>query len=73
VPQDVLDDLHDRMQPISWPVVIAGQNYGGPELANRKELAKKALRFNGRKKNQSLTSCRTLRPKSMGKRFISSM
>jgi hypothetical protein len=26
-----------------WPAVTAGQNYGGPELATLKDLARKAL------------------------------
>ena len=54
VPQDVLDDLHARLQRTRWPAVISGQNYGGPEIANMKEPAKKALRFNGRKKETEL-------------------
>ena len=54
VPQDVLDDLHDHLQRTRWPAVISGQNYGGPEIANMTELAKKALRFNWRKKETEL-------------------
>jgi len=52
--QDVLDDLHDRLQRIRWPAVISGQNDDGPELANMKDLAKKVLRFDWRKKEAEL-------------------
>jgi len=54
VPQSTLDDLHERIKKTIWPAVITGQNYGGPELANIKDLAKKALRFNWRKKEAEL-------------------
>ena len=54
VPQSALDDLHERIKKTVWPAVITGQNYGGPELAKIKDLAKKALRFNWRKKEAEL-------------------
>jgi epoxide hydrolase len=54
VPQDALDDLHERIKKTIWPAVIPGQNYGGPELAVMKDLAKKVLRFDWRKKEAEL-------------------
>jgi pimeloyl-ACP methyl ester carboxylesterase len=54
VPQSTLDDLHERIKKTIWPAVITGQNYGGPELATIKALAKRALRFNWRKKEAEL-------------------
>ena len=49
-----LDDLHERLKKTIWPSVIAGQNYGGPELADMKRLAQKVLRFDWRKKEAEL-------------------
>jgi hypothetical protein len=43
IPQSRLDDLHERIKKTIWPPVIPGQNYGGPELATIKDLARKAL------------------------------
>ena len=54
VPGTKLDDLHERIKKTIWPSVIPGQNYGGPELASMKDLAKKALRFDWRKKEAEL-------------------
>jgi pimeloyl-ACP methyl ester carboxylesterase len=54
VPKTQLDDLHERIKKTIWPAVIPGQNYGGPELATIKDLAKKALRFDWRKKEAEL-------------------
>ena len=54
IPQSQLDDLHERLKKTIWPAVIPGQNYGGPELARMKELVRKALRFDWRKKEAEL-------------------
>lgn len=54
ISQSQLDDLHERLKKTIWPSVIPGQNYGGPELARMKELARKALRFDWRKKEAEL-------------------
>ena len=58
IPQSQIDDLHERLRKTIWPSVIPGQNYGGPELARMKELTKKALRFNWRKKESELNKLR---------------
>jgi pimeloyl-ACP methyl ester carboxylesterase len=54
IPQSQVDDLHERLKKTIWPSVIPGQNYGGPELAVMKDLAKKTLRFDWRKKEAEL-------------------
>jgi pimeloyl-ACP methyl ester carboxylesterase len=54
VPQAQLDDLHERLKNTIWPPVISGQNYGGPGLADMKDLVKKVLRFDWRKKEAEL-------------------
>ena len=54
IPQTQLDDLHERIKKTIWPAAIPGQNYGGPELADMKDLARKVLRFNWRKKEAEL-------------------
>jgi pimeloyl-ACP methyl ester carboxylesterase len=54
VPATQLDDLHERIEKTIWPSVIAGQNYGGPELASMKQLAQKALEFDWRRKESQL-------------------
>jgi pimeloyl-ACP methyl ester carboxylesterase len=54
ISQSQLDDLHERIKKTIWPSVIAGQNYGGPEFKTMKDLAKKVLRFNWRKKETEL-------------------
>lgn len=38
-----LDDLHESIKKTIWPAVISGQNYGGPQIDNRQELARNAL------------------------------
>lgn len=43
ISQSQLDDLQERIKKTIWPAVIPGQNYGGPEFATMKDLAKKAL------------------------------
>jgi len=43
ISQSQVDDLHERIEKTIWPAVISGQNYGGPELAKIKDLARKAL------------------------------
>jgi pimeloyl-ACP methyl ester carboxylesterase len=54
VPESQLEDLHERLEKTIWPPVIPGQNYGGPELATMKDLVKKVLRFDWRKKEAEL-------------------
>lgn len=54
ISQAQVDDLHERIKKTIWPAVISGENYGGPELASMKDLAKKALRFDWRKKEAEL-------------------
>ena len=54
VPKTQIDDLHQRIEKTIWPSVIPGQNYGGPDLANMKRLAQKALDFDWRKKESEL-------------------
>ena len=54
ISQTQLDDLHERIKKTIWPPVIPGQNYGGPELGNMKDLAKKVLAFDWRKKEAEL-------------------
>jgi epoxide hydrolase len=54
IPQAALDHLHERIKKTIWPSEIPGQNYGGPELAKMKDLARKVLRFNWRKKEAEL-------------------
>ena len=54
ISQAKVDDLHERIKKTIWPAVIPGQNFGGPELANIKDLAKKVLRFDWRKKEAEL-------------------
>jgi hypothetical protein len=43
ISQAQVDDLHERLKKTIWPAVISGQNYGGPELANLKDLCTKHL------------------------------
>jgi pimeloyl-ACP methyl ester carboxylesterase len=54
VPETQLEDLHERIKKTIWPPVIPGQNFGGPESGNMKDLAKKVLRFDWRKKEAEL-------------------
>jgi pimeloyl-ACP methyl ester carboxylesterase len=54
IPQAQLDDLHERIKKAIWPNVISGQNYGGPALADIKDLAQKVLGFDWRTKEAEL-------------------
>jgi pimeloyl-ACP methyl ester carboxylesterase len=54
VPETQLDDLHERLKKTIWPPMIPGRNYGGPELTDMKDLVKKVLRFDWRKKEAEL-------------------
>jgi epoxide hydrolase len=54
ISQSQLDDLHERLKKTIWPAVIPGQNYGGPQIDNMKDLVRKALRFDWRKKEEEL-------------------
>jgi pimeloyl-ACP methyl ester carboxylesterase len=56
IPQDKLDDLRDRLAKTIWPSTIAGQSYGGPDLAQIKTLAKKAAEFDWRKQEAALNA-----------------
>jgi pimeloyl-ACP methyl ester carboxylesterase len=56
IPQSKLDDLYERLRKTIWPSVIPGHNYGGPELARMKQLVRKALRFDWRKKEAELNT-----------------
>ena len=42
VAQAKLDDLRERLRTTIWPSTIEGQSYGGPALAQMKELARQA-------------------------------
>lgn len=54
ISQAKLDDLHERLDNTSWPNVIKGNNYGGPDLGLMQTLAKKAKSFNWRKAEEQL-------------------
>ena len=54
VPQSKLDDLRERLGRTIWPSTIEGQRYGGPELAQMKELARRAASLDWRKKEAEL-------------------
>lgn len=54
ISQEKVDDLHERIKKTIWPPEIPGQNFGGPELATMKDLARKVLRFDWRKKEAEL-------------------
>ena len=43
ISQAQVDDLHERIKKTIWPAVISEQTYGGPELANMKDLTCKSL------------------------------
>ncbi len=45
VPQQKLQDLRERLGRTVWPSTIAGQSYGGPDLAQMQELARQAATF----------------------------
>jgi pimeloyl-ACP methyl ester carboxylesterase len=48
VPQDKLDDLRERLGRTIWPSTIRGQQYGGPDLAQMKELTRQAAKLDWR-------------------------
>ena len=54
VDQSVLDDLRIRLEKTSWPNVIHGQNYGGPDLEDMKTLVSNFLKFDWRKEEAKL-------------------
>jgi epoxide hydrolase len=54
IPQSKLDDLRERLGRTVWPSTIVGQRYGGPELAQMKELARRAASLDWRKKEAEL-------------------
>src|ERR1051325_1960151 len=54
VPQSKLDDLRERLERTIWPSTIAGQSYGGPELAQIQALAKRAATMNWRQTEAEL-------------------
>ena len=56
VPQAKLDDLRARLTKTIWPSTIEGQSYGGPELAQIKELTRQVLAFDWRKKEAELNA-----------------
>jgi len=56
VPGTQLDDLHERLKKIIWPTLIPGQNYGGPDLADMKDLVRIVLHFDWRKKEEELNT-----------------
>ena len=61
VPQAKLDDLRERLDETIWPSTIEGQSYGGPELAQMKELTRQAAAFDWRKKEAELNAAAQLR------------
>src|SRR5262245_20529050 len=54
IPQAKLDDLQARLTKTIWPSTIEGQSYGGPGLAQMKELTRQVLAFDWRKKEAAL-------------------
>ena len=54
VHQSILDDLRIRLEKTIWPNVIHGQNYGGPDLEDMKNLVSKFLKFDWRKEEEKL-------------------
>src|SRR5262245_54700325 len=54
VPQAKLDDLRERLTKTLWPSTIEGQSYGGPALAQMRDLARRTLAFDWRKKEAEL-------------------
>jgi epoxide hydrolase len=54
VDQSVLDDLRMRLEKTNWPNVIHGQNYGGPDLEEMKNLVSMFLKFDWRKEEAKL-------------------
>lgn len=56
VPQAKLDDLRQRLGRTLWPSIIAGQRYGGPDLAEMKALTEQAARLDWRKTEATLNA-----------------
>ena len=56
VPQTKLDDLRQRLERTIWPSTIEGASYGGPDLAQMKELAARLATFNWRQKEAELNA-----------------
>lgn len=56
VPQAKLDDLRQRLARTLWPSTIAGQRYGGPDLAEMKTRAEQAGRLDWRKTEAALNA-----------------
>ncbi len=54
IPQAQLDDCRARVENTNWPSTIDGQSYGGPNLAEMQELARRAREFDWRKKEAEL-------------------
>jgi epoxide hydrolase len=54
VPQPKLNDLRERLGRTIWPSTIEGQSYGGPELAQMRDLAQRVATFDWRKKEAEL-------------------
>src|SRR5678816_3723442 len=56
IPHAKLDDLRERLTKTIWPSTIEGQSYGGPELTRMKDLTRRALAFDWRKKEAELNA-----------------
>jgi pimeloyl-ACP methyl ester carboxylesterase len=54
IPESKLDDLRERLGRTIWPSTIEGQSYGGPQLAQVKELAQRAATFDWRTQEAKL-------------------
>ena len=54
IPQEQIDDLHERLKKTIWPNTIDGQNYGGPSITDVKVWAKRLEKFDWRKKEAEL-------------------
>src|SRR6185295_3605996 len=54
VPQPKLDDLRERLGRTIWPSTVEGQSYGGPDLAQMKELTRRVATVDWRKKEAEL-------------------
>jgi epoxide hydrolase len=56
VSQAKLDDLRERLKNTTWPSTIPGASYGGPDLAQMKDLTRQALELDWRKKEAELNA-----------------
>jgi pimeloyl-ACP methyl ester carboxylesterase len=56
IPQFKLDDLRQRLERTIWPSTIEGASYGGPELAQMKELSARVATFDWRRKEAELNA-----------------